>query len=119
MPLRTIAGHKFKHDLWLKCQRCDRMVLSSSKWIKWWLVAPRKIRNKRNAGMILCPEHVTRSAMVFCGAKGARAKGFKLWLEEAKNHYDDDPQPDPDLPIVFPNEEEYKYFVNTPFNVRW
>lgn len=120
MPLRTIAGFKVDHELWLKCQWCERLVRTGSEWIKWWLVAERlPSRRRREKYMIRCPEHITREAMMTCGAPGARSKGFKLMMVELKEHYDDDPQPSGDVPIVFPNKEEFEYFKNTPFNIRW
>lgn len=120
MPLKTIAGFKFKHSLWLKCQQCDYVVNSESDWIKWWLIGKRiECRKWKDDKIIRCPRHITRAAMVSCGAPGARAKGFRLLLEELKDHYDDDPQPSIHMPIIFPNKQEYEYFKNTPMNVRW
>lgn len=114
-----IAGFSFKPKLWLKCQMCDRVVDANSKWIKWWLVGKRRERDVKQKFVIRCPQHVNRRAMQMAGAPGARAKGFKNWVELARDHYDDDPQPPPWVSVVFPNKEEYEYFVNTPTRVRW
>lgn len=117
--IRNLAGHKFEPSLWLKCQRCDRLVESTSSWLAWWLVAPRAMRDKRTKYIIRCPQHVTRRAMMTARAPGQRSKGFRIWREMAVEHYDDDEQPPEWLEIIFPNESEYELFTSQPLSTRW
>lgn len=105
--------------LWVKCDKhdCERVCRTNSDWYRWWLVRPRRMSNLRRKTIVRCPEHVTLKALIWAGVEGAQSKRARWWLDEVKNHLDDDPQPGPLVNIVFPTREEYEIMRNV--NLKW
>lgn len=96
---------------------CERVVTIDSEWFQnWWLAAPRVRKNVRSKVIVRCPEHVTWTALVTGGIKWARTKAFRYWNEERVHHFDDEPQPPPHTPIIFPSAEEYEMFTSHSFD---